>query len=495
MTRWRKEYAAMAAIAITFSCLVAGCSSGDSPEQNAAAQDRFFVAVSSGDTQRVLDLMHPELRKQIDEPLLADWMKQVNASLGKYEGMSWSDWNTKWEVKNGVKRNLAEGTFNFARGDAQAEFVFVDDQLVSFHVDSDKIPKDWFHGPSDAAIYQQRGAEFLRHLYTGEFDKIDQKVRDAFGTPVLENAAAEIKEQLGKVQKIEPDAQQWSDENGGRLSNCYRVEGDREVDGVHRFLYAQVDFGFSGLQGMPTGFKNGADAEIELPPEQAGQYEPREQAVLAAWQSSDAAKFATLMEPSLRDRLDDAVAAAWLKGVAANHGEFQALKSVARKSIYRDGRKLIESTLTCEHEQGDVDLRLEFKEVFPEHVTGFFIPVEHLKGWPEKLEVSGYQERGKAFLEKLLAGQLEESTTLMGPAFRAAAPVEKLAAIKQQIDEKLGTVETIEAGMPEVQDGETLQLVVPFQLKFEKGPTTGQVAFVYTGAAFVLNGFNVNFAD
>ena len=44
-------------------------------------QEDYYEAVLSGDADRVLDMLHPEFRKDVDKPVLAAWMKTFKFSI------------------------------------------------------------------------------------------------------------------------------------------------------------------------------------------------------------------------------------------------------------------------------------------------------------------------------------------------------------------------------------------------------------------------------
>lgn len=486
----------VALVGASICASVPGCSGrAGSPEGGAQSQDKFFIAVGSGDPQRVLDVMHPELQQQIDKPLLADWMRQVNTSLGEYKGMSWTDWNTSWKVENGVQRMEAKGTFNFDKGSAQADFVYVDDRLVSFNVKSEKLAGDWFRGPSDATLYRQRGAQFLEHLYQREFDEAyaltDRRFRDAVKREVLEHAADEMQSVLGAVQKIEYDDRQWLDEGSGRLAIYYRVEGDRVADGVNGFRYARVNFAFEGLQGFLAEFNNVANATIELSPGQGKPYEQRENEVIDALAAKDAARLLAALDELVRRKIDEPVLSAWLGSVAANQGDFRQVKSIERRTLYADGRKTTQSNCVLQFSKGDVGLQLEFVDLVPDHAMGFSIDTAALAGWTDRLDAATYQDAGRTFLVKWLDGDAAAAFALMGGPLQDAVPLERLTAVQQSVVGDLGAIQSVEPGPAEVAAGENLELLVPCKLVGEKKQTSATVRFVFTGSAFLLNGFDI----
>jgi hypothetical protein len=482
------------ALLLGAACLTA-CSSSGTPEESAQAQDKFFIAVGSGDPQRVMALMHPELKKQVDEPLLADWMKQLNASLGKYEGMSWTDWNASVKIENGVKYNKAKGTFNFAKGDAKGEFVYAGGQLTSFKVDSDKLPKDWFRGPSDPTMYRNRGADFLRHLYARQFEAAyaltDQRFRDSVSLQTLENAAAEMESAMGKVGKVEFDHQQWLAEGGGRLAIYYRVESEKPLDGVTPYLHAEVQFVFEGLKGFLMKFSNGANGTVELPAEQAQQLEPHAQKFAEGLEAQDAAQMIAALDESVRSRVDAPVLAAWLAAVSAKQGKLDKLSSIKHQITYQGGRRSMGSEIACAHEKGEVVWQLTYQGEPAEAVTGFTVDAQHLAGWRQQLDATVYKQRGKEFLDKWFAGEIDAAYAMMGGSLQEAAPPEKLMALRETVLASTGALKSSEAGEPVFAESDVRELIVPYKLMLEKRETTGTVTFILSEAALVLNGFNV----
>ena len=46
--------------------------------------ERLFLALEFGDVRRVIDLLYPSVRDQIDPPVMAAWMEEVQSRLGKF---------------------------------------------------------------------------------------------------------------------------------------------------------------------------------------------------------------------------------------------------------------------------------------------------------------------------------------------------------------------------------------------------------------------------
>jgi hypothetical protein len=103
-------------------------------------QERFFQAVMSGDPSVLLALCDPALRDQIDAPVLAQWMGQVRKQLGDYKGLSSSDFSTSANTTEQGTLIQSEGTVHFQSGDAKSELEFLNNLLVKFSIESEKIP-------------------------------------------------------------------------------------------------------------------------------------------------------------------------------------------------------------------------------------------------------------------------------------------------------------------------------------------------------------------
>jgi hypothetical protein len=127
-----------------------------------SAQDRFFTAVESGDVKQVTALLDPTSLQDVDEPVLAAWMTAVRKRLGKYQGLSGTDFNTNVGYHNGVKTVESKGTVNFEKGAAQSEIHYRNDLIVYFKIDSGQLGDDWFQGKEGTELYRRRGGNSCR---------------------------------------------------------------------------------------------------------------------------------------------------------------------------------------------------------------------------------------------------------------------------------------------------------------------------------------------
>jgi hypothetical protein len=215
-------------------------------------QERFFKAVATGDPNTLLALCDPALREQIDAPVLAAWMTEVHKQLGDYKGLSKTSFSTEANTTDQGTLVHSEGTVNFQKGDATSDLEFLNDLLVKFSINSDKIPPDWFTGPTDTTLYRERGEKFIRKLFESNkketVEMMHESLRQTLPDDKLESMMEELAAQAGPLKSIEFQEAKFSADDVQRLVVSYRVECEKNS------LDATVSFHFAGLQGHLSGF-------------------------------------------------------------------------------------------------------------------------------------------------------------------------------------------------------------------------------------------------
>lgn len=216
-------------------------------------QEAFFKAVGSGQPRQVIELLDPRTTEEIDEPVLAAWMEQVNKNLGAYKGLSTTDFSTSTETSNGVTRTSSKGTLNFEKGQAQSELVYQDDKIIKFHVQSPQIGDNWFKGPADATLYRQRAKAFLSALGEGKaktaFDMMHPNLQKEMPLEKLTELSAAIAKALGTVTAVPCKSDTFGIVDGEQALTLLC-----EIQGANGILDARVRFKFIGLRGHLLGF-------------------------------------------------------------------------------------------------------------------------------------------------------------------------------------------------------------------------------------------------
>jgi hypothetical protein len=213
-------------------------------------QEAFFTAVLSGDPAEVIEMLHPDARDGVDAPVLAAWMAAIKDNLGELKGLSKSNFSTKVEGAT----TQSEGTVNFEKGSATSLLVFVDDQIVEFSIESDDLPDDWFQGPADTTLYQQRGEKLLTLLLTGETDQghamLHETLQVDYPLEKMEADLAVITPQLGALKEVTYVSDEFR-----RAGTVQVLTVSFTVTGENGSAGAYVRFQFEGMKGHLIAFR------------------------------------------------------------------------------------------------------------------------------------------------------------------------------------------------------------------------------------------------
>ena len=215
-------------------------------------QDEFFAAVVSGDPKQVTSQFDPALVEEVDEPVLAAWMQAVTSELGRYQGLSPTDFNTSTKYADGATITESKGTVNFEKGTATSELVFRNGRLVQFSITSDQLTDGWFQGPSDSQLYRQRGERFLTHFLSDEQEPAYAMMHEALQKQVpmdtLQEMIRRATADAGRLKSLSYQSESFDTSDGERLRLRYRVACEnQEMD-------AEVNFQFLGMKGHLMGF-------------------------------------------------------------------------------------------------------------------------------------------------------------------------------------------------------------------------------------------------
>ena len=148
-------------------------------------QSAFYEAVLSGDVAAVKARFAPEVRGEIDDPVLAAWVAAVKEHLGAFTGISSSNFSTKVRTENG--RDVVESTCvaEFEKGTAKSGLKLVDDLIVAWKTESDALPDNWFTELEDASYYVPGAEAFLLALFAGD----GERARSLASEPLREKLA------------------------------------------------------------------------------------------------------------------------------------------------------------------------------------------------------------------------------------------------------------------------------------------------------------------
>ncbi|MEM9585812.1 MAG: hypothetical protein AAGA03_00910 [Planctomycetota bacterium] len=166
---------------------------------NQALQQPVMEAIAEEDASGFLQLCSPELRLQIDRPLLEDWLTAMHQSLGDLQHTSGQDFDVRVQLNSAGKITRCRGQVVFQRGIATSKLVFLNDRLVEFDIESDTLPSGWFRGPGDTSIYESHATKMMENLLAGEIDAV---------TPMMHPALQE-NVPPAKLKQIRQVVMQW----------------------------------------------------------------------------------------------------------------------------------------------------------------------------------------------------------------------------------------------------------------------------------------------
>ncbi len=240
---------------LVFLLLVGGCVAMLmwAAKEGAAAQEKFYKAVESGDPQQVLDLCDPALREQIDAPVLAAWQKAVRTKLGAYKEMSTSDFSTNANSENGVTTIESKGTVHFEHGDAKSELKFRNGLLTAFNIESEKLTGGWYQGVTETKLYRERGEQFVRKFLAddveGAFAMMHESLQKNSPKDKLAPIMKEIADEAGSLKSATFESEKFTDDDGARtLAIAYKCETEKKQ------YKAEIRFQFADLRGHLIGF-------------------------------------------------------------------------------------------------------------------------------------------------------------------------------------------------------------------------------------------------
>jgi len=229
-------------------------------------QEEFFKVVGTGEPEKLLQMIEPDLAKKVDKPVLGAWMKAINTNLGAFKGLSKKKFNTKSDTSGGVTTVQSKGTVLFEKGEAESELVFRGDRLVKFFVSSDKITNAWFKDEGIHALCRQRAQTFLTSFLANEADQAYALLHTAFQEQMPEDKfkamVGRITTNVGALQKLTYRGVKYTDEKG----KSFTVRLFYDVVCARGKTVAEVTFQFAEMAAHLNSFDLTKDVADYAPP-------------------------------------------------------------------------------------------------------------------------------------------------------------------------------------------------------------------------------------
>lgn len=218
-----------------------------------------------------------------------------------------------------------------------------------------------------------------------------------------------------------------------------------------------------------------------------------QEAFFTAVLSGDPVKVKALFEPKVAEQIDSPCLAAWMAAVKLHLGSFQGLSgSGFNTSVsHEGGQERVKSEGVVEFERGTANSRLMLVD---DKIVAFHVDAADRMpaNWFTKLDdTSLYEERAKAFLQALLAEDVDASLTAMHPELRAKFEREKLAAALAPLRARYGDVVGMRLASAEFKPGPRPEVVVRVFVDGAKEDGTGIVHFGFVEMRGVVIRFNM----
>ncbi len=223
-----------------------------------------------------------------------------------------------------------------------------------------------------------------------------------------------------------------------------------------------------------------------------GEGEDQQQRFFDAVATNDPAKLMAMMSPELASEFDPPILKLWMKAVNENLGAYQGVSATdfSTNTESTDKGQLTETKGEVEFEKGKAQVRLT---LIDDKLVGFEVEADALKGveWFTQPEPDLYQQRAKAFIENLVALEVDKAYEAMHPGLQKNITQEQLQAGMGRFVQKYGFLKEVEFVGEEFSksDGK-VNLIVRMVCTCEKAKLNAFVRFTFLG----MKGHLIEFA-
>ncbi len=211
--------------------------------------DQFLNAVQLGETEGLLNLMHPKLAEQIDPPILEAWLQSVAYKLGSVEVVL--------PATSIIAGDREEFTSNvsFTKGTARVAITVLNESIVAFEVQSDELA-NWFQRPTSLKIYRDRVEQFMTALDSQDYELclslMHSQIAEKLSSEVLSEYLEKVEQVVGasRTRKFQfAKLTVLPDERLEQIDLYYEIEGSLGS------VTAEFAIRFQGMRGQLVGFR------------------------------------------------------------------------------------------------------------------------------------------------------------------------------------------------------------------------------------------------
>ncbi|MBI4558629.1 MAG: hypothetical protein HY706_13700 [Candidatus Hydrogenedentes bacterium] len=212
-------------------------------------QEEFFAAVYSGNPKQLVALFDPALQAEVDEPVLAEWMKAMQSELGAPAGLSAVGFDTSKRIEGGSSFTESKGTVKFEKGEATSELVLRDGKIVKFNVRSERLG-NWFRQLADTAMYRDTGRRCLELMISGQEAEahamMHPNLQQVLPLEKVQATMAGLGPELGPLENVTFETEEFRPGEEPILAVSYIIQCEKKK------MQGNLKFEFVGLKGHLT---------------------------------------------------------------------------------------------------------------------------------------------------------------------------------------------------------------------------------------------------
>lgn len=459
----------------------------------AAAQDAdgrksphemFFAVVKSGDSQKFMRILHPDLRRQFDRPVVHNWMQEFNKRFGNYVGPDLTDFERGIELIQGRTAYKSSGTYRFEKGEVLGDFRLLDGELINFSCNTkgDKFD-DWYQKPDTTDLYRVRGEDFLKEFIEGDPEiahrLLHENLQKNVSLEQLKTMISNVETGVGKLRLISFDNEEQNAGPPFRLNMYYELEYEKSS------LVARVSFEFSNLRGHILGFDLNADGEA------AAELQPEYEKFLSVVGDNDFDGAYKMLHPRLKEEVDEPIMKLWMQVRHDAIGRFKRFAAdYESKTVYNNGSKRFRGIGQAEFTNTVTEANVTLLDG---QILGFALKSDLMPDdWFSQLkDTKYYEQKAEAFLKNWVDGKYESAFGQIHENLKTQFPVEKFKESMEAFNTNFGKVESIELVGSKVLSDDRDLVSCMFKATFENGAQADPtVNFEFSGLKGHIIGFN-----
>lgn len=214
----------------------------------AQEQQKFWDLIETQDASLFIATIEKDIRKEIDEPVAAVWLKSISKRLGKVKKIEVTRTNILKKLTS--RKSFSEAIVHCEKGTASSKLTMQDDQILAFTVRSKQM-ENWFQGVEDITSYRAMSQRFIAQFLSGQLDESYMMLHADLRKDVKKETIRKIMERLrknGGALKKSTFRNSNYDAKEERLSLFFNIECENAKG------EAEIQIQFRAMTGDILGF-------------------------------------------------------------------------------------------------------------------------------------------------------------------------------------------------------------------------------------------------